>query len=99
MPRRFASSLFGKGRKNTQFTTHKPFVRRGASGFSFEALEDRRMMAVLTFRNGETPAGAAQVYNGTQDTGIFAGSPNVSFGTDVVVSPDQQDLNSARQGL
>jgi hypothetical protein len=95
MPRKLASSLFGKNRKSKSqiARTHKPFAKRGRSGFSFEALEDRRLLAVTSFENG------VAAYNGTQDTGIFSIAPNVNFGTEVSISPDQQDANGVRQGL
>jgi hypothetical protein len=95
MPRNLASSLFGKGRENKKqlARTYKPFAKRGRSSFSFEALEDRRLLAVTSFENGVAS------YNGTQDTGIFSIAPNVNFGTEVSISPDQQDANGVRQGL
>ncbi|MDZ4657050.1 MAG: Calx-beta domain-containing protein [Bythopirellula sp.] len=93
MPRNFASSLFGKGRKNKVSKSYKPFTRRGASGFSFEALEDRRLLAVTSFRDGESG------YAGTQDTVLYNLSANVNFGTETSISPDQQDANGVRQGL
>jgi hypothetical protein len=93
MPRNFASSLFGKGRKNKTPKGHRPFVRRGSTGFSFEALEDRRLMAVTTFQHG------IGGYAGTQDTVLFSQDRDSNFGTEGHISADQQDFNNVRQGL
>jgi len=95
MARKHVSSLFRRNRRNKRRPTRsaKPFARRGRGAFSFEALEDRRMLAVMTFENGVSG------YEGTQDTGIFSIAPNVNFGTEVSISPDQQDANGVRQGL
>ncbi|MCA9258676.1 MAG: DNRLRE domain-containing protein, partial [Planctomycetales bacterium] len=61
--------------------------------FQVENLEDRRLMAVTTFQNG------VNNYNGTQDTVLYSISPDVNFGTETAISPDQQDANGVRQGL
>jgi hypothetical protein len=90
---RFRSSLSGKNRMNANPQKNRIFTRRRASGLNFEALEDRRLLAITTFENG------AGGYSGTQDTGIFSIAPNVNFGTEVSISPDQQDANGVRQGL
>lgn len=93
MPRRFASSRPEKNRKNISTKRFGSFVNRSRSQMNFEALEDRRLLAVTSFENGVSG------YSGTHDTGIFSIAPNVNFGTEVSISPDQQDANGVRQGL
>ena len=94
MPRNFASSFLGKGRKNkTSAPRRKFFTRGGRSSLSFEALEDRRLMALTTFQHG------VGGYAATQDAVIFSQDRDTNFGTEGHISADQQDFNNVRQGL
>jgi hypothetical protein len=101
MARNLASSFLKKVRKNKNKSaqSHKPFVRRGLSGFSFEALENRLMMAgdTVSFRFGG--GGGFVGAPGQQDTVIFSLESNSNFGTEGNISADQQDFNAVRQGL
>ncbi len=93
MPRNFVSSLFGKNRKNKSAKNYKRFAKKARSGYSFEALEDRRLMAVAVFQQG------AGGYGSQEDTVIFSQDRNTNFGTEGNISADQQDFNNVRQGL
>jgi hypothetical protein len=73
--------------------TRRSSAARRAFPLSFESLEARNLMAVLTFQHGV--AG----YEGTQDAVIFSQDRNTNFGTEGHISADQQDFNNVRQGL
>lgn len=63
------------------------------SRMSIEALERRDLMAVAIFQQG------VGGYAGQEDTVLYSREPNVNFGTEGSISPDQQDSNGVRQGL
>ncbi|TWU27446.1 Calx-beta domain-containing protein [Bythopirellula polymerisocia] len=92
MSRKSKSSNFGKRRNRKSNKSAKSFNGRRSS-LTFENLEDRRLMAVTSFQD------IAGGYQGTRDTGIFSISPDVNFGGEVSISPDQQDANGVRQAL
>lgn len=60
---------------------------------SIEGLERRDLMAVAVFQQGVSD------YTGQQDTVLYSREPDVNFGTEGSISPDQQDANGVRQGL
>jgi len=60
---------------------------------SLEALERRDLMAVAIFQQGLSG------YAGQEDTVLYSREPDVNFGTEGSISPDQQDSNGVRQGL
>ena len=94
MLRKSRFPYFGQNRKRQATPPSKKlFTKCGPSSLSFENLEDRRLLAVSTFENIDGG------YQGTRDTGIFSISPNVNFGGEVSISPDQQDANGVRQAL
>ena len=58
-----------------------------------ESLEARQLLTTVSFQNG------ASGYGGQEDTVLYSREPDVNFGTEGSISPDQQDSNGARQGL
>ena len=60
---------------------------------SVESLEARQMLTTVSFQQGVTG------YEGQEDTVLYSRDPDVNFGTEGSISPDQQDSNGVRQGL
>lgn len=58
-----------------------------------EGLERRELLAVAVFQQGLSD------YAGQEDTVLYSRDPDVNFGTEGSISPDQQDSNGVRQGL
>ncbi|TWT43126.1 Calx-beta domain-containing protein [Botrimarina hoheduenensis] len=59
----------------------------------FEGLESRQLLTSFTFQQG------LNGYAGQEDTVLYSRQPEVNFGTEGSISPDQQDANGVRQGL
>ncbi len=60
---------------------------------TIEGLERRELLAVAVFQQGLSG------YEGQEDTVLYSRDPDVNFGTEGSISPDQQDANGVRQGL
>ncbi|QDT69423.1 Calx-beta domain protein [Planctomycetes bacterium MalM25] len=73
---------------NTRLSTTSRHTR-----LSIEGLENRNLLAVAVFQQGLSN------YTGQEDTVLYSRDPDVNFGTEGSISPDQQDSNGARQGL
>ena len=58
-----------------------------------ESLEARQMLTTVSFQQGVSG------YEGQEDTVLYSRDPDVNFGTEGSISPDQQDSNGVRQGL
>lgn len=71
--------------------SHSAQTRR--TNLSIEPLETRNLLAVAMFQQG------AANYAGQEDTVLYSREPDVNFGTEGSISPDQQDANGVRQGL
>ena len=82
----------GKRRAKSLFVGKNQNKNR-MQGLSMEALEERQMLTVTTFQQG------VGNYSGQEDTVLYSRDPDVNFGTEGSISPDQQDSNGVRQGL
>jgi hypothetical protein len=78
--------------RRTSLFGRKP-INWGPSRLSIEALEKRNLMAVAVFQQG------LGGYSSQEDTVLYSRLPDVNFGTEGSISPDQQDANGVRQGL
>ena len=79
-------------RKSKRNKSRKPSVLRGVKP-TLEALEERKLLAVVSFQQGVSG------YAAQEDTVLYSREPDVNFGTEGSISPDQQDSNGVRQGL
>ncbi len=75
-----------RGQSNTK--SRSPF-----SKLTFENLEARQLLTTTVFQQG------VGGYSGQEDTVLYSRDPDVNFGTEGSISPDQQDSNGVRQGL
>ncbi|MEO1498813.1 MAG: Calx-beta domain-containing protein [Planctomycetota bacterium] len=84
-----------KGSKNLAKQRRLASRRRSLARRSgrVEGLESRELLTTVVFQEG------LDDYVGQEDTVIYSREPNVNFGTEGSISPDQQDANGARQGL
>ncbi len=81
-------SLLGKKAAKPKDRKHQRTSR-----LSLENLEERKLLTVSSFQQG------VNAYSGQEDTVLYSRSPDVNFGTEGSISPDQQDANGVRQGL
>jgi hypothetical protein len=79
--------------RSSKKSHHKPI--QSIKNLRIEYLEDRAVPATLVFQDGNNPTD----YRGTEDTVLFAPSPDTEFYTDSGISVDQQDANGVRQGM
>jgi hypothetical protein len=68
-----------------------------------ERLEDRFAPAIITFQQGlevaQDGAGTGVIYQGTQDTEIYEGTPGANQGDNITISVDQSTGGLPAQGL
>ena len=84
---------WAKGKSSKKSRSNKKYSQTRGRKPMVESLEARQLLTTVSFQEG------VGGYTGQEDTVLYSRDPNVNFGTEGSISPDQQDSNGVRQGL